>query len=270
MVDKKPLALSIVIPVYNEERYLKACLDSIAAQSQKPDEVIVVDNNSTDKTAKIASSYRFVKLLREPKQGVVYSRNRGFNAAKSHIIGRIDGDTVLPSSWVAKVKDFYQNPNHLLTGLTGDGRYLNVRLPRLATWLHHQLAQRVNRRLLGHYILWGSNSALPKALWQKAKAEVCERTDIHEDLDLSIHLHRLLVEIVHDPSLKVGVVMKRVRSRRRELLKNMLMWPATLKIHHLKTWVFGWLGAVLLWALSPIVILGEFMARLAGRSTLKD
>jgi len=55
--------ISIIIPAYNEERYLGRCLDAIAAQSVRPYEVIVVDNNSSDDTAKVAQRYPFVTLL---------------------------------------------------------------------------------------------------------------------------------------------------------------------------------------------------------------
>jgi glycosyltransferase involved in cell wall biosynthesis len=101
---RKALSLSIVIPVYNEQSHLKACLDSIAKQEDYPDEVIVVDNNSTDKTCDIAKSYPFVKLAREKKQGVLSARTKGFNLAKSDFIGRIDADTVLPPTWIKDVK----------------------------------------------------------------------------------------------------------------------------------------------------------------------
>jgi glycosyltransferase involved in cell wall biosynthesis len=99
MIDKT-LTLSIVIPVYNEQCHLKACLDAIANQTESPDEVIVVDNNSTDRTLAIAESYPFVKILKEKKQGVLAVRTKGFNSARSSIIGRIDADTVLPPGWV--------------------------------------------------------------------------------------------------------------------------------------------------------------------------
>src|ERR1035437_9021599 len=95
----KPLTLAIVIPVYNEEFYLKACLNSIAKQTVAPDEVIVVDNNSTDKSVQIAKSYKFVKLLHEKRQHQVFAQATGFNAIKSDIIGRIDADSILPPDW---------------------------------------------------------------------------------------------------------------------------------------------------------------------------
>src|SRR6185437_1716246 len=63
---EKPLTLSLVIPAYNEERYIKHCLDAIASQTVTPMEVFVVDNNSTDSTAAIAKNYEFVQVLSEP------------------------------------------------------------------------------------------------------------------------------------------------------------------------------------------------------------
>src|SRR5438132_12112385 len=109
---KKALSLSLVIPVYNDERYLKACLDAIAMQTVSPDEVIVVDNNCDDGSMQLASEYPFVKIVKEKIQGKVYARNAGFNAAKGDIIGRIDTDTVLPQYWVKYVKDFYTHEPH--------------------------------------------------------------------------------------------------------------------------------------------------------------
>jgi glycosyltransferase involved in cell wall biosynthesis len=66
----KTLSLTIVIPVFNEQNHISACLEAIAAQTAMPDEVIVVDNNSTDKTVQIAKQFAFVKIIKEKRQGV--------------------------------------------------------------------------------------------------------------------------------------------------------------------------------------------------------
>src|SRR3990167_3424187 len=117
IVNDKRLTLSIVIPAYNEEDHLKACLDSISKQTIKPLQVIVVDNNSTDKTAEIAKSYNFVTLIKEEKQGIAYARNRGFDAVTADIIGRIDADTMLFPKWVEYAIDYLSaHPDELLTG----------------------------------------------------------------------------------------------------------------------------------------------------------
>jgi glycosyltransferase involved in cell wall biosynthesis len=263
--NKKPLTLSIVIPVYNEEDHLKRCLDAIALQSEKPDEIIVVDNNSRDKSLEIAKSFPGVKILKEKQQGVVFARNSGFDAAQSDIIGRIDADTVLPKDWVARVKDFYAQAPNKNIALTGGGDPTNLRLPRLWGWLQGQIAFRINRLLLGHYILFGSNMALPRSLWQTVRKDVCLTTTVHEDLDLAIHVHRRGFPIVYRESLRVRGTAKRILSNHDQLLANLMLWPQTLRHHHIWTWVFGWLGAVLLYLLSPILIGVDFIARTMGR-----
>ena len=108
---KKPLTLSLIIPAYNEEHHLKDCLDSIAKQTVMPDEVLVIDNNSTDKTVAIAKKYPFVRVIHEPKQGVIHVRNTGFDAATGDIIGRTDADNLLTENWVKRVKEIFADEN---------------------------------------------------------------------------------------------------------------------------------------------------------------
>lgn len=257
--------MSIIIPAYNEQRHLKACLDSIADQTIKPDEVIVVDNNSSDATAKIAGEYPFVTIVHESRQGVVFARDRGFNTTKCSLIGRIDADTVLPPDWVERVKRFYQKREHASQALTGGCYFYNVRFKRFAGWWQGQIAFRANRLLLGHHILYGSNMILPRHIWRAVKKDVCHDKEIHEDLDLAIHLNRHGYDINYKESLRVGVKMRRVHSNRNELWANMMLWPKTLQKHGKKTWVLGWVGAVLLYIGFPVVIITEHIARLAAR-----
>lgn len=91
---KKRPAVSVVIPAYNEERYLAACLTSLQKQTLKNFETIVVDNNSTDKTAEIARRFG-AKVVKELKQGIIPARERGFREAKAEIIARTDADTIV-------------------------------------------------------------------------------------------------------------------------------------------------------------------------------
>ncbi len=266
----KDITVSLVIPAYNEERHLRACLDAIAAQTVKPYEVIVVDNNSTDKTAEIARRYPFVTLLHESRQGIVYARNRGFDAARGAIIGRTDADVTLPPDWVAYVADFYAEPGHAELGLSGNGRPNNLRFARFFGWLQGQIAFRVNRFLLGHYIFFGSNMALPAVMWRKVRSETCKRTDIHEDLDLAIHAHRNGFAIAYRETFQVSGRAARLIENHDQLLGNLMMWPQTLKVHGIGTWIFGWLGAVVLYGLSSIPIGLEKLARLFGKAPLRD
>ncbi len=268
---KSALRLSLVIPVYNEEHHIKRCLDSIAAQTVLPDEVIVVDNNSTDRSIELARTYPFVRVVKEHKQGIYYARTAGFNAARHDIIGRIDADTVLPVGWVAYVLKFYSAEDHADTALTGGGYFYNIRLPKFNGWLLSQIAYRNNRLILGHYILWGSNMAMLRRQWQAIRNELCERDDIHEDLDLAIHLHRAGYKIAYREHLRVGVKLKRVWENRWSQKKHMARWPATLRVHGRKLWWLGSLGNVGLSVLGePYIFISEGIARLCKRPRLPD
>ncbi len=264
----KAQAVSIVIPVYNEEHHLKACLDTIAAQTMMPAEVIVVDNNSTDSSVAIAKRYPFVKVVHEKQQGIVFARDAGFNAAKSPIIGRIDADTLLPRDWVKRVQAFYADQNNADQALAGSCVFYNVRVPRIDHWITSQFVFRMNRLLVGHFILWGANMALPRHLWQAVREQTCTATDIHEDLDLAIHLHRTGFGITYKAGLKAGAKMRRVFGSPLALWANLMLWPRTLRRHHIWTWPFSLVGALVLYVFSWIPLALEYGGRVIGRPPL--
>lgn len=201
-MPENPLTLSIVIPAYNEERYIGACLDSIASQTVKPDEVIVVDNNSTDRTAEIARSYSFASVFHEKQQGIVFARNRGFEAVTSEIIGRIDADVVLHKTWVEEVCRLYQQAGQpKLWAVNGPSTFRN-KFGGIWYGLHRVFYFWASRIWMGTATLSGSNMAFTRNTWQLVRKEVCIRTDIHEDMDLAFHLHKRSVPIVFSRLIK--------------------------------------------------------------------
>jgi len=249
------LRVSIVIPAYNEERHLWACLEAIAAQTQPVHEVILVDNNSTDQTREIAASFPFVKVIREARQGIVHARNAGFDAATGDIIGRIDADIVLPTDWVAHIQAYYTDARHTQTAWSGGAQFYNVRLPRLVSFAYGLFAFGLNRVLVGHYALWGSNMAFTPAQWQAVRAHVCHRTDIHEDLDLAMHLSDQGYVIRYERTVKASAELRRVYSDRHTLWKYLEWWPRTLKTHNKRTWPICWLlGVFLLYHATAILV----------------
>ncbi|HDY88685.1 MAG TPA: glycosyltransferase [bacterium] len=87
----KPL-VSVIITVYNGERYLAEAIESVLAQTQKPNEIIVVDGESQDNTEKIARSYRQVHFIRESVRGLANARNMGINVCQGELIAFLDHD----------------------------------------------------------------------------------------------------------------------------------------------------------------------------------
>ena len=110
MIKPNKPEISVVIPAYNEAKYLPKCLESIIKQTFNNYEIIVVDNNSTDNTAWIARSFG-ARVVKEKIQGMIPARERGFREAKAEIIARTDADTVVTKDWLEKIfRTFQTNP----------------------------------------------------------------------------------------------------------------------------------------------------------------
>ncbi len=207
-MTKKALAISIVIPVYNEENHLKACLQAVAAQTVPPFEVLVVDNNSTDKTVAIAKSFPFVTLLHEKRQGVVFARNKGFNAATGDIIGRIDADTLLQPNWVARVQRDFRRDS--LAAVTGPVSLYDMPFPDKNYRVDHFFRRRLFEYGKNFPFLFGTNMALRRTAWQAIAQEVCiTGHDFHEDIDIAIHLDWRGAELLYDEQLLAGMSSRR-------------------------------------------------------------
>ena len=88
--------ISIIVPVYNVEKYLTRCIDSILTQTFTNFELILVDDGSTDKSGVICDSYekkdKRVKVIHKKNQGVSEARNTGLNFAKGKKISFVDSD----------------------------------------------------------------------------------------------------------------------------------------------------------------------------------
>ena len=85
--------ISVVIPVYNRELTVKRAIDSVLAQELHPDEIIVVDDGSTDPTPEILKSYDHkIQIVRQENKGVSAARNRGVETASGKWIAFLDSD----------------------------------------------------------------------------------------------------------------------------------------------------------------------------------
>ena len=89
----KESLISCIVPVFNGERYLRECLDSILGQNYPAMQVIVVNDGSTDQTAEIGRSYGSrVLLLHQANRGSAAAKNHGIRAAEGEYIGFLDAD----------------------------------------------------------------------------------------------------------------------------------------------------------------------------------
>lgn len=193
------MKISVIIPVYNEEKYIKNCLLSFINQKIKPDEVIIVDNNSQDNTLKIINRFKKrlpLKITREKKRGIILARNKGFNLAKGDLIVRTDADTQQKENWLYQIKKNFSQKN--IDALTGPVVFYD--LP-LQFPFYSKILIFLFKIIAGCYPLFGPGMVITKKAWEEIKNEVCLNEKIvHEDFDISIHLKNKKLTIGYDPN----------------------------------------------------------------------
>lgn len=206
------MRVSVIIPVFNEETYISKCLESIFAQSELPDEVIVVDNNCTDKTVEIARKFPTVRVIKEKTQGMTPARNKGFNNAKYDIIARTDADTIVPKNWIREIKKHFEKDSELVA-LSGPSRMYGVNALKEKAYFRGEILYfQMFKKIFKTDCLSGPNMAIRKIAWKKIKTEVClVDTLVHEDIDLAIHaahFGKVLIDL-QDKGLAVNTSFRR-------------------------------------------------------------
>lgn len=106
--------VSIIIPIYNADEYLKNCLDSIIKQSLEDIEIICINDGSTDSSAKILEEYSNhsnIKVINQENSGVSIARNRGIEEANGEYIGFVDSDDWVDIDFYEKLYDSAKRHN---------------------------------------------------------------------------------------------------------------------------------------------------------------
>lgn len=109
------IKVSVIVPVYNVEKYLRKCLDSLISQTLKDIEIICVDDGSTDSSLKIlelyaAKSYQ-IKILRNNHEGVSAARNLGIKEAVGEYLGFVDSDDYVDKNFFERMYNAAKNNN---------------------------------------------------------------------------------------------------------------------------------------------------------------
>jgi peptidoglycan-N-acetylglucosamine deacetylase len=108
------MTISVIIPAYNEELYLSKTLESLKKLHTQPNEIIIVDGNSTDKTVKIARTFG-AKIITVKQRGIGLSRNMGLKKAACDIVAFTDADTLVNQLWLDKIVTNLSKPNVIAT-----------------------------------------------------------------------------------------------------------------------------------------------------------
>lgn len=141
--------ICIIIPAHNEEQYIADCLFSLVHQTEPPEQLIVVDDNSTDATFAIASGFakdhNWIKVIKHqstdehlPGQKVVKAFNYGFSqiSIEYDLIGKFDADIILPANYFEKMRRHFQ-ANWLLGMCSG-----HLYIKKAKEWEYENIANK--------------------------------------------------------------------------------------------------------------------------------
>jgi|GEM_PF-470701 len=157
MKPEPKFKISLIIPAYNEEDYIEECLEmAIKHSAGRFHEIIVIDNNSTDKTRERAEKFPGVRVVFEPQKGLVRARQKGLETATGDLLAYIDADTRLPAGWLKIAESFFAKHPEAVS-LSGpyryyDGSTIKNYFSHLLWWLNIPITY----SLVG-YVLLGAN-----------------------------------------------------------------------------------------------------------------
>ena len=104
-MSKNPL-ISVIVTIYNNEKYIKTCLDSLLVQTFQDFEIVVIDDGSTDQTSKVLDQYSTnsrLKIHHQPNAGVSAARNQGLKLSRGKLVCFVDSDDYVAKNYLEKL-----------------------------------------------------------------------------------------------------------------------------------------------------------------------
>ena len=191
-----PLSCSVVVPVKDDAEELGGLLKALGCQTEPPLEIIVVDNGSSDDSARIAAGAG-CRVLHEPVAGIPAAVAAGYDAAVGDLILRCDADSRPRPTWVAAHRRAHATAAQATGGtsvctrprvvaVTGPARFrLPAPLDLVTSAMYLGGYVLAVGSALGHPPLFGTTMSLRREWWQDVRDSVSRSADVHDDMDLS-------------------------------------------------------------------------------------
>jgi glycosyltransferase involved in cell wall biosynthesis len=233
--------VSIVIPAFNEQETIQACVLAALNQTVAAHEVIVVDNKSTDDTVSVVQAVKAVYadaplliMRQDTVQGLIPTRNLGLNSATGDVLGRIDADSVLEPNWVEEVQKGFADD--IVAAVTGPVIYYDMPLRRFGHKADDVMRRAVFTVTRDFDLLFGSNMALRASAWRSIRDDACLDPDdeFHEDVDLAIHLHEHGLKVAYLSNMVTGMSARRLDDSPREFYNYVMRFERTYAKHGIR------------------------------------
>jgi len=217
-LDMSP-EVSFIVPAYNEEHRIKNCLSALRSQTGSSFEIILVDNNCTDKTVEQASELcDQIVICRE--QGIGAARNAGAEQARGRYLAFIDADAEVSPGWLAAaVRQLKEGQFDSLSGWN----YFTERNPFLFLYFNSYsfvfMIIFMISLLLRRPIVVGNNLLIKRSLFLKAGGFPC---CVAEDIKLSRALNQIRATSALCPGMRVAYSSRRLRHS--GFISTMALW----------------------------------------------
>lgn len=201
--------VTIIVPVYNGEKFLPQCLDAISASEYSAFEIIVVDDCSTDRSAEISREMGATVISTEHQSGPAAARNLAAKKASGGILLFVDADVVVRPETIGKVvKDFENQPEiSALFGSYDDAPYEKNFLSQYRNLQHHFVHQ--NSRSEAS-TFWAGLGAVRRMAFLAIGGFDCEKFSIPsiEDIELGVRLRGAGYKILLDKNIQAKHLKK--------------------------------------------------------------
>ncbi|MBD3375291.1 glycosyltransferase [candidate division KSB1 bacterium] len=265
-----PESISIIIPMYNAQHTLDRCLTAVLNSKGKADQVIVVDDRSTDKGPDIAKTYPIETLSNKGPQGPASARNTGARRARSEWLFFVDADVVIHNDTLDRLRhEITAHPDMAaFIGSYDDHAFHHSFFADYKNLMHHFVHQHSNTRA---FTFWGACGAIKKQIFQEMGGfDESFRTACIEDIELGYRLiaagHRIrLAKSVQVTHLKKWTFLSMIKT---DIFLRGIPWTRLmLRANHVPTDLnlrpkHRW-SALLVFAFFPIGLFAVFMPKAA-------
>jgi len=180
------MRISVVIPAYNEESSIERCLESLKKQTYKDYDIIVINAESTDKTAEVSARYTD-NVITAKTGSPGPARNLGVKSSQSEVIAFTDADTIVAESWLSEIAKKFEDSK--VVGVGGVLRPLDARLlDRIMFKINSDLWYRLTA-VFGFYQLGTPNCAYRRSAFLAAGG-FDEKLSMLEDTELSLRIKK--------------------------------------------------------------------------------
>lgn len=192
--------VSVIVPAFNEEKYILKTLRALQQQDYPAYEVLVVNNASTDRTAEIVASFicrnhlafRF-RVLHEKRQGTQFARECGRRAASGDIIAQLDADCLPPADWISNGVRLLQPSG--IVAVAGpydyfDGKFLLRTLTRLSQLFILQPLNTLVQLFRKGGVIIGGNVFIRAGVLEKTGGYNTALCFYGDDVDIALRISR--------------------------------------------------------------------------------